>query len=196
MNSLLRSQSTDLNQGLQDAYFTLAKENCKWRHKHIKTLTVFLYKRRQNLSREKELSDSYLCWLQAAKIRDQNKAKQSREPQLHKAQLDQRTLNTEVLTFSVGSLHGTCVEMQNLFTGSALKEKREFLTGFWVTVCYLIYSFRPNQSNKQGTIKGMLWGRAKIYHKGSSNHLWVHCSDHRQIHWLDQSSSCLLCIWE
>ena len=67
MNSLLRSQSTDLNQGLQDDYFTLAKENCKWRHKHIKTLTVFLYKRRRNLSREKELSDWYLCWLQAAK---------------------------------------------------------------------------------------------------------------------------------
>ena len=85
MNSLLRSQSTDLNQGLQDDYFTHAKENCKWRHKHIKTLTAFLYKRRWNLSREKELSDWYLCWLQAAKIRDQNKAKQSREPQLHKA---------------------------------------------------------------------------------------------------------------
>ena len=29
MNSLLRSQSTDLNQGLQDDYFTYAKENYK-----------------------------------------------------------------------------------------------------------------------------------------------------------------------
>ena len=29
MNSLLRSQSIDLNQGLQDDYFTRAKENCK-----------------------------------------------------------------------------------------------------------------------------------------------------------------------
>ena len=84
------------------------------------------------------------------------RSKQSREPQLHKAKLVQRNLNTGVLTFSAGSLHRTCVEMQNLFTGVALKEKREFLTGFWVTDCYLIYCFRPNKSNKQGTIKGML----------------------------------------
>ena len=37
-----------------------------------------------------------------------------------------------------GSLHETCVEMQNPFTGSSLKEKLSFLTGFWVTDCYLI----------------------------------------------------------
>ena len=115
-----------------------------------------MYKRRRNLSREKELSDWYLCWLQAAKIRDQNKAKQSREPQLHKAKLVQRNLNTGVLTFSTGSLHGTYVEMENLFIAVALKEKLSFLTGFWVTDFYLIYCFRPNKSNKQGTIKGML----------------------------------------
>ena len=60
------------------------------------------------------------------------------------------------MKFSAGSLHGTCVEMQNLFTESTLKEKREFLTGFSVIVCWLIYGFRPNKSNKQGTIKGML----------------------------------------
>lgn len=95
-----------------------------------KTLTVFLYKRRWNLSREKELLDWYLCWLQAAKVRDQNKVKQSREPQLHKGKLVQRNLNTGVLTFSTGSLHETCVEMQNPFTGSVLKEKLSFLTGF------------------------------------------------------------------
>ena len=70
--------------------------------------------------------------------------------------MDQRTLNTGVLTFSAGSLHGTCVEMQNLFTVVALKEKLSFLTRFWVRDCYLIYGFRPNKSNEQGTIKGML----------------------------------------
>ena len=88
-----------------------------------------MYKRRPNSSKEKELSDWYLCWLKASKNKDQNRATESREPQLHKAKLVQRNLKTEDLTFSVGSLHGTCVEMQTAFTAVALKEKLSFLLG-------------------------------------------------------------------
>ena len=90
------------------------------------------------------------------KNRDQNRAKDSKEPQLHKATLVQRRYNTVSLTFSAGSPFGTCVEMQTAFTVPALKGETLVSLGFWVTKCSKINCFRPNQKHKQGMNRGIL----------------------------------------
>ena len=102
---------------------------------HKNTHSLFVQKEAEFKQRKGVIRQVPMLVTGCKNQRSKKKEKQSREPQLHKGKLVQRNLNTGVLTFSAGSLHGTCVEMQNLFTGVALKEKREFLTGFWVTVC-------------------------------------------------------------
>ena len=173
MNSLLRSQSIRSESRLQDDYFAHAKENCKWRQKHIKTLTVFLYKNEAEFKQRKGVSEVVPMLVKGCKNRDQNRAKDSKEPQLHKATLVQRKCNTVSLTFSAGSLHGTCVEMQTAFTVSALKGETLVSLGFRVIKCSKINCFRPNQKHKQGINRGMLWKGTKDYHKDQSNHLWI-----------------------
>ena len=133
--------------------------------------------------------------VKGCKNRHQNRETEDREPQLHKAKLVQRKSNTVSLTFSAGSLHGTCVEMQTAFTVSALKGETLVSLGFWVIKCSKINCFRPNQKHKQGINRGMLWEGTKDYHK---DHQIICRSslDHRQVQQLDQSTNFLLCIRE
>jgi len=94
----------------------------------------------------------------------ENWATGSRGPQLHKAKLVQRNSNTVSLTFSAGSLHGTCVAEQAAFTVVALKRKNLVSHGFWVINCSKIHSFGPNQSYQSEIINGMIHKGMKIYH--------------------------------
>ena len=68
--------------------------------------------------------------VKGCKNRDQNRATEDKEPQLHKATLVQRRSNTVSLTFSAGSPFGTCVEMQTAFTVPAMKRETLVSLGF------------------------------------------------------------------
>ena len=133
--------------------------------------------------------------VKGCKNRDQNRKKEDKEPQLHKATLVQRRSNTVSLAFSAGSPSGTCVEMQTAFTVPALKRETLVSLGFWVTKCSKINCFRPNQKHKQGINRGMLWYGTKDYHKDHQ----IICGsslDHRQVQHTGSKQQLLLCIRE
>ena len=60
----------------------------------------------------------------------ENWATDSREPQLHKAKLDQRRYYIVNLTCSTGSPFGTCVSAQLAFVAAALKRQLSSLSDF------------------------------------------------------------------
>ena len=140
INHSIRSESR-----LQDDYFAHAKENCKWCHKHIKTLTVFLYKNEAEYKQRKGITDVVPMLVKGSKNGDQNRQKTARNPSC-----------TRPHWFSAGTTLSVWHSAQVAFTGPALKCRTSSLGLRWSRNenCFWVLSyglqlksqFWPNQS--------------------------------------------------